>query len=80
MSIDLEKLLKLRLVVAHFGEMDLARWWNTKAQLGLLGRWRCAAVFLVLTTSPKPLGLCGYRAAMQRGLRPSSLGHALAAA
>ena len=38
MSIDLEKLLKLRLVVAHFGEMDLARWWNTKAQLGLLGK------------------------------------------
>ena len=37
MSIDLEKLLNLRLVVAHFGEMDLARWWNTKAQLGLLG-------------------------------------------
>jgi hypothetical protein len=37
MSIDFEKLLKLRLVVAHFGEMDLARWWNTKAQLGLLG-------------------------------------------
>jgi hypothetical protein len=34
--------------------MDLARWWNTKAQLGLLGRWRCVAVFLVLTTSPKP--------------------------
>lgn len=36
-SIDLERLLKLRLVVARFGEMDLAKWWNTKGQLGRLG-------------------------------------------
>jgi len=36
-SIDLDRLLKLRLVVARFGEMDLARWWNTKGQLGRLG-------------------------------------------
>lgn len=36
-SIDLERLLKLRLVVARFGEMDIARWWNTKGQLGRLG-------------------------------------------
>lgn len=34
---DLERLLKLRLAVARFGEMDLARWWNTKGQLGHLG-------------------------------------------
>ncbi len=34
---DLETLLKLRLVVARYGEMDLARWWNTKGQLGALG-------------------------------------------
>jgi hypothetical protein len=34
---DLDRLLKLRLVVARFGEMDLARWWNTKGQLGRLG-------------------------------------------
>lgn len=34
---DLDNLLKLRLVVARFGEMDLARWWNTKGQLGRLG-------------------------------------------
>lgn len=32
-EIDLDRLLKLRLVVARYGEMDLARWWNTK-QLG----------------------------------------------
>lgn len=32
-----ETLLKLRLVVARFGEMDGARWWNTKGQLGRLG-------------------------------------------
>jgi hypothetical protein len=30
-------ILKLRLVVARFGEMDVARWWNTKGQLGSLG-------------------------------------------
>ncbi len=36
-SIDLDRLLKLRVVVARFGEMDLAKWWNTKGQLGRLG-------------------------------------------
>ena len=35
--IDLDHLLKLRLVVARFGEMDAAKWWNTKGQLGRLG-------------------------------------------
>jgi hypothetical protein len=34
---DLDRLLKLRLVVARFGEMDVAKWWNTKGQLGRLG-------------------------------------------
>jgi hypothetical protein len=32
-----EHLLKMRLVVARVGEMDLARWWNTTGQLGPLG-------------------------------------------
>jgi hypothetical protein len=36
-SIELDRLLKLRLLVARFGEMDLAKWWNTKGQLGRLG-------------------------------------------
>lgn len=36
-AIDLDRLLKLRLVVARFGEMDLVKWWNTKGQLGKLG-------------------------------------------
>ncbi|HZS37341.1 MAG TPA: BrxE family protein [Polyangia bacterium] len=36
-ELDLDRLLKLRLVVARFGEMDLARWWNTSGQLGRLG-------------------------------------------
>jgi hypothetical protein len=36
-AIDLDRLLKLRLLVARFGEMDLAKWWNTKGQLGRLG-------------------------------------------
>lgn len=35
--VELDRLLKLRLIVARFGEMDLAKWWNTKGQLGRLG-------------------------------------------
>jgi hypothetical protein len=35
--VDLDLLLKLRLTVARFGEMDGAKWWNTKGQLGPLG-------------------------------------------
>lgn len=34
---DFDRLLKLRLVVARFGEMDRAQWWNTRGQLGRLG-------------------------------------------
>lgn len=36
-DVDLDHLLRLRLVVARFGEMDAARWWNTKGLLGQLG-------------------------------------------
>jgi len=36
-GIDFDQLLKLRLVVARIGEMDLAKWWNTRGQLGRLG-------------------------------------------
>jgi hypothetical protein len=36
-TIDLERLLKLRLVVARCGEKDNARWWNTDRLLGPLG-------------------------------------------
>lgn len=36
-AVDLDRLLKLRLVVGRVGEMDLAAWWNTKGQLGPLG-------------------------------------------
>ncbi len=36
-ALDLDRLLKLRLVVARFGEMDLAKWWNTNGQLGKYG-------------------------------------------
>lgn len=35
--VDLDLLVRLRLVVARVGEMDLAGWWNTKGQLGSLG-------------------------------------------
>jgi hypothetical protein len=37
LPIDLERLLKLRAVVARFGEMDRAKWWNTRGQMGSLG-------------------------------------------
>jgi hypothetical protein len=36
-NIDFDRLLKLRLVVARVGEMDLAKWWNTRGQLSRLG-------------------------------------------
>lgn len=36
-EIDFEKLLKLRTVIARFGELDVARWWNSKGQLGRVG-------------------------------------------
>jgi hypothetical protein len=36
-KIDFDRLFKLRLVVARVGEMDLARWWNTRGQLSRLG-------------------------------------------
>jgi hypothetical protein len=36
-GIDFDRLLKLRLVVARVDEMDLAKWWNTRGQLGRLG-------------------------------------------
>lgn len=36
-GIDFEHLFKLRLAVARVGEMDNARWWNTKGMLGRLG-------------------------------------------
>jgi len=36
-AVDLDRLLKLRVLVARFGEMDLAKWWNTRGQLGSHG-------------------------------------------
>ncbi len=36
-AIELDYVLRLRLVVARVGEMDLARWWNTNGQLGPSG-------------------------------------------
>ncbi len=37
MSIDLPRLMRLRLVVARYGEMDMAKWWNSKGMLGQSG-------------------------------------------
>lgn len=36
-SVDLERLFKLRLVLARHGEMDLAKWWNSNGMLGHRG-------------------------------------------
>jgi hypothetical protein len=36
-TLNFHRLLKLRSIVARFGEMDLAKWWNTRGQLGRLG-------------------------------------------
>ena len=36
-NVELERLFKLRLVVARHGEMDAARWWNTQGMLGRRG-------------------------------------------
>jgi len=36
-KLDLARLLRLRLVVARHGEMDVARWWNTQGVLGRRG-------------------------------------------
>jgi hypothetical protein len=36
-NVDMDRLFKLRLVVARVGEMDVAAWWNTQGQLGSLG-------------------------------------------
>ncbi len=37
-DVDLDRLLKLRLVVARYGEMDGASWWNTKGVLSRKGK------------------------------------------
>ena len=36
-AINLDHLLKLRLVVARYGEMDVSKWWNTNGMLGRYG-------------------------------------------
>ncbi len=36
-SIDLDRLLKLRVAIGRLGEGDRAAWWNTKGQLGTTG-------------------------------------------
>lgn len=36
-TLNYDRLLKLRLIIARFGEMDIAKWWNTRGQLSRLG-------------------------------------------
>jgi hypothetical protein len=37
LQLDLELIFKCRLIVGRYGEMDLARWWNTSGILSHLG-------------------------------------------
>lgn len=38
MSIDYDRLFKLRLIIARYGEMDRMGWWNTKGILSAMGK------------------------------------------
>lgn len=40
-NVNMDLLFKMRLVIARYGEMDVARWWNTN---GILGRYGTAAI------------------------------------
>jgi hypothetical protein len=53
-KIDLDWLLRLRLVVARYGEMDALKWWNTNGQLGLMAGKCFAAGSREPTISRKP--------------------------
>lgn len=44
-AMDYDRLLKLRLTVARYGEMDGARWWNTRGQLGSRGTFTLSRGF-----------------------------------
>jgi hypothetical protein len=46
--LNFDRLLKLRLVVARYGEMDMARWWNIQGMLGLIGIVQIAAELVAL--------------------------------
>lgn len=37
LTLNLDRLLVARLVVARYGEMDVFKWWNTKGVLGRMG-------------------------------------------
>ena len=68
-SIDLDPLLRLRLVVARYGEMDRAGWWNTNGMLGRYGAIVLERGFRGRTASPRRASSSLLRA---RGARSSS--------
>ena len=77
-TVDLDRLLKLRVAVARVGEMDLAKWWNTQGQLGRLGTATLRRGFP--RTHYLAQGAIGLRCRgvpMPGGLRPSRLCHPL---
>jgi hypothetical protein len=40
-AVDNVSIMRRRLAVARFGEMDRAKWWNTKGLLSDIGASRC---------------------------------------
>ena len=80
-AIDLDRLLKLRLVVARFGEMDLAQWWNTKGQLGPTGAMALRRGFprtFRFAAARSVFAVAAHRCAA--GIQSAELRHALEAA
>ncbi|MDA1054486.1 MAG: BrxE family protein [Planctomycetota bacterium] len=45
-TIEITTIAKLRLVIARFGEMDRAKWWNTKGMLAHLGELAVSRGFI----------------------------------
>jgi hypothetical protein len=50
-TLNCYRLQRLLLVVARVGEMDLAKWWNTRGQLGGLGSAAIMTITHELSTS-----------------------------
>ena len=50
---DLDLLFKLRLLVARYGEMDVAKWWNTNGILGPMAPWQYPVGSPKLIISPR---------------------------
>jgi hypothetical protein len=79
-SVDLTRLLKLRLVVALYGEMDAARWWNNRSMLGHQGVSVLVRGFPRTHISPSACDVCGSTQPLSRAGAPTRMHDALASA